>query len=58
MKNPTLQSGGTTGTAPTLHPDRSRSSLIKLLWIIANLRPEQQLAVAVFIRELLKGGGI
>ena len=58
MKNPTCEVGGATGTAPTLHHDRSRSSLIKLLWIIANLRPEQQLAVAVFIREVLKGGGI
>ena len=58
MKNPTLQSGGTTGTAPTLHPDRSRSSLIKLLFAVSTLTPEQQLAVVVFVRELLRGGGI
>ena len=58
MKNPTCEVGGATGTAPTLHPDRSRSSLIKLLFAVSTLTPEQQLAVAVFIREVLKGGGI
>ena len=55
-KTPTLSSEGQSITPQISHSSRERSRLLRLLWIISNLTPEQVAAVAFFVAQLLKGG--
>ena len=38
------------------HRNTRKSGLIKLLWTISTLRPEQVAAVAYFVSQLIKEG--
>ena len=48
--------GAETATQPS-HRIPSRSSLLRLMWIISTLRPEQLAAVGMFVEHLVRNGG-
>ena len=55
-KTPTLSSEGQSITPQISHSSRERSRLLRLLWIISNLTPEQAATVAYFVSQLLREG--
>ena len=48
--------GKATGMTQASHRNTRKSGLIKLLWTISTLRPEQVAAVAYFVSQLIKEG--
>ena len=56
-KTPTLSSEGQTNTPQVFHTSADRARILRLLWVINQLRPEQIAAVVFFVAQLLKEGG-
>ena len=54
MKNPALQAGRETNTPQVFHTSADRARVLRLLWVINQLRPEQVAAVVFFVAQLLK----
>ena len=57
MKNPTCKVGRETGMTKPSHLHTRPSSLLRLMWIISTLRPEQLAAVGMFVEHLVRNGG-
>ena len=55
-KTPTLSSEGQSITPQVFHTSADRARLLRLLWVINQLRPEQVAAVAYFVAQLLREG--